>query len=150
MIHRQAVKMSGIISQLLSMTRLDQGTELSGMEPVDLAGLLRDFSREQENNQTYDYSRLTLELKEEAVVWGNQVLLTRLIQNLVENAFKYGRPNGHVWAVLDKNGSEVTEFIENFLEICSLGAVFTRHLLVKSPNYERNPVSRLLSFRPRF
>ncbi len=107
MIHRQAVKMSGIISQLLSMTRLDQGTELSGMEPVDLAGLLRDFSREQENNQTYDYSRLTLELKEEAVVWGNQVLLTRLIQNLVENAFKYGRPNGHVWAVLDKNGSEV-------------------------------------------
>ncbi|MCI8447417.1 MAG: HAMP domain-containing histidine kinase [Eubacterium sp.] len=107
MIHRQAAKMSGIISQLLSMTRLDQGTELSGMEPVDLAELLRDFSREQENNQTYDYSRLTLELKEEAVVWGNQVLLTRLIQNLVENAFKYGRPNGHVWAVLDKNGSEV-------------------------------------------
>ena len=50
----------------------------------------------------------------------------------------------------DKNGSEVTEFIENFLEIFSLGAVFTRHLLVKSPNYERNPVSRLLSFRPRF
>lgn len=107
MIHRQASKMSGIISQLLCMTRLDQGTEGSGMEPVDLAELLSDFCKEQENNQTYDYTHLTLEIKKEAAVWGNPVLLTRLIQNLVENAFKYGREQGYVWVTLDRDGSEV-------------------------------------------
>ena len=31
----------------------------------------------------------------------------------------------------DKNGSEVTEFIENFLEIFSLGAVFTSSSIYK-------------------
>lgn len=35
MIHRQAVRMSSLISQLLRMTRLEQGTELARLERVD-------------------------------------------------------------------------------------------------------------------
>lgn len=102
MISRQAVKMSALISQLLSMTRLDQGTELNQFEPVNLASLLQNLCEE----QAYPHGQLTLELQD-LTVCANPALLTRLVHNLVENAFKYGRPGGHVWIRTCREGSEV-------------------------------------------
>lgn len=103
MIHRQAVKMSSLISQLLSMTRLDQGTEVAHMERVNLEELLRALCTE----QAYDQERLTLELQPGLTAWADPVLLSRLIQNLIENAFKYGKPGGHVWVCADSRGNEI-------------------------------------------
>lgn len=103
MIHRQAVKMSSLISQLLSMTRLDQGTEPVRMERVDLEALLHSLCKE----QAYDQARLTLELQPGLTAWADPVLLSRLIQNLIENAFKYGKPGGHVWVSADRCGNEL-------------------------------------------
>ena len=40
-IHRQANKMSTLIGQLLSITRLDQGTGVARQEQVDLADLVK-------------------------------------------------------------------------------------------------------------
>lgn len=103
MIHRQAVKMSGLISQLLSMTRLDQETEPAHMESVDLGELLRSLCGE----QGYDQKRLTLELEEGITARADPALLSRLVQNLVENAFKYGRPEGHVWISVRRDRDEI-------------------------------------------
>lgn len=103
MIYRQAVKMSGLISQLLNMTRLDQGMELACMERVDLGELLCSLCEE----QVYDSSRLTLELQENITARVDSALLSRLIQNLVDNAFKYGKPEGHVWVSLRQDAGEI-------------------------------------------
>ena len=46
MIARQAEKMAQLIGQLLSMTRLDQGTEGARLEPVDLGVLVEGLIRE--------------------------------------------------------------------------------------------------------
>lgn len=102
MIYRQAVKMSVLISQLLSMTRLDQQTELNRLEPVNLAKLVQNHCEE----SSYPRKRLTLELQE-ITVHANPSLLARLLQNLVENAFKYGKPDGHVWITVIRSGTEV-------------------------------------------
>lgn len=93
MIRRQAEKMSGVISQLLSMTRLEQGTEQAGMEPVELGAFLRQLCKE----QSYDPERIQTTCGQTIQVQANPGLLSRLVINLVENALKYGRPDGHVW-----------------------------------------------------
>lgn len=103
MIHRQADRMSQLISQLLSMTRLDQGTETARLEPVNLNGLLRSLCEE----QAYDSHRLILELQEEVTVTADPALLSRLVQNLVENGFKYGKPDGCVWISVRQSGGEI-------------------------------------------
>lgn len=103
MIYRQAVKMSSLISQLLSITRLDQGTELAHLGPVDLGELLRSLCEEQH----YDLEKLTLELKEGVTAWGDPALLSRLAQNLIDNAFKYGKPDGHVWVSAGQSEQEI-------------------------------------------
>lgn len=103
MIHRQANRMSQLISQLLSMTRLDQGTETAKLEPVKLNDLIRSLCQE----QAYDPHRLILELQEEVTAAADPALLSRLIQNLVENGFKYGRPDGCVWISVRQDGGEI-------------------------------------------
>lgn len=103
MIHRQAEKMSVLIAQLLHMTRLDQGTESAPLEPVDLEEFLPRLCRE----QGYDPARLTLDVSEPAAVQANPALLGRLVGNLIENGFRYGRPEGHVWVSVRRTRGEV-------------------------------------------
>ncbi len=103
MIYRQAVKMSDIISQLLSMTRLDQGTESLSMESVNLGEFLHHVCEE----QGYDFTRLTLAVREDITARIYPDLMSRLVRNLVENAFKYGKPEGHVWVLAYREGNEI-------------------------------------------
>ena len=93
MIHRQADRMSELISGLLSMTRLEQGTETARMEQVDLRELVSSICKE----SVYTQERLSVELPEKVMVQADPTLLSRLIQNLIENGFKYGKPGGRVW-----------------------------------------------------
>ena len=103
MIHRQADKMTDLIGQLLSITRLDQGTYAAQLQRLDLSGLVQTVCRE----QPCPADRLRVEVKPGVTVQGDSALLTRLLQNLIDNAFKYGRPEGHVWVTLRREQGEV-------------------------------------------
>lgn len=103
MIHRQADKMSGLITQLLSMARLDQGTELAHFEPIDLGNLLSSLCEE----QAFESSRLTLDIQKDVTCSCDPGLMSRLVQNLVENAFKYGKPDSRVWVSLQQTDHEI-------------------------------------------
>ena len=103
MIHRQADKMSLLIGQLLSITRLDQGTDAIHWEQVDLSALVQTVCAE----GGWSRDRLTLEMEEGLTARADPALLTRLLQNLVENAFKYGKPEGHVWVTLGRGPGEI-------------------------------------------
>lgn len=102
-IERQANKMTNLISQLLSMTRLEQGTEQARFEMVDLGKLTKELCSE----HSYDSERLTLDIQENVTVKGDAALLSRLLQNLIDNAFKYGKPDGQVWVSVSKKDREI-------------------------------------------
>lgn len=103
MIHRQADKMADLIGQLLSITRLDQGTDAAQLQRLDLSGLVQTVCRE----QPCPADRLRAEVEPGVTVQGDSALLTRLLQNLIDNAFKYGRSEGHVWVTLRREQGEV-------------------------------------------
>ena len=104
MIQRQAEKMSRLINQLLSMTRLEQGTEAVRLESTELSGLIRSFCREQLNDE--EAKGLSLDLSPVTVL-ADPLLLTRLLQNLLDNAWKYGRPKGKVRILLEEKEREI-------------------------------------------
>ena len=93
--------MAELIQQLLSITRLDQGTEGLRLEPLDLAALVEGVCAE----QPYPRQRLFCQVGGAVWVGGDAGLLRRLLQNLIDNGFKYGTPQGHVWVTLEGKGN---------------------------------------------
>ena len=103
MIHRQADKMSRLIGQLLSITRLDQGTEAAHQEKVDLSALVQGVCQDQACHP----DRLVPEVEGGITARADAALITRLLQNLIDNGLKYGKPEGHVWVCLRRAGEEI-------------------------------------------
>lgn len=102
-IHRQGKKMATLISQLLQMTRMDQGTEAVRLEEIDLSALARTVCREQGERSRY----LIPEIRDGITARADGTLVSRLLQNLLDNAFKYGKPQGRVWVSLRRERGEV-------------------------------------------
>ena len=102
-VYRQGKKMSALINQLLQMTRLDQGTEKLNMELLDLSALAEELCRDQGDRS----ARIITDIAPGTKVRGDRLLLVRLVQNLLDNAYKYGKPEGRVWLSLRRDEGEV-------------------------------------------
>ena len=94
-IQRQGGKMARLIHDMLDFTRLERRADSYAMEEVDLAELVRsaceDLALIQERG-----IRLRCEAEGEAMFYGNRQLLSRMLANLVSNAYRYGKEGGHI------------------------------------------------------
>ena len=97
-IERQAERMSGLIAQLLQMTRLEQGTQRASFEQADLSGLVEVICGEQP--QLPHGITIQADIQPDVEAWFDVTLMSRLLQNLINNAARYGRENGHIWVSL--------------------------------------------------
>jgi signal transduction histidine kinase len=102
-ISRQAKKMSRLVESLLSLSRLDLGTVKANFEVGDLSEMLTVICSE----MSLAGSRgITMCTDIEPGISANMdvTLMSRLIQNLIDNAYKYGRDNGSVEVALRSEG----------------------------------------------
>jgi signal transduction histidine kinase len=106
-IQRQARKMSGLISDMLDFTRLNMKTDRYPLESFDLSesviSLCTDMALLQENNIELSFSNI-----EKGIIYtGNKVLLNRALTNLISNAYRYGKENGHIVVSLKRTEESV-------------------------------------------
>lgn len=93
-INQQAEEIKVLIDQLLQITRLEQGTQKISLEPADLGEMAEIVCSRQ---RLVAPEGTVLECKTESVsVLMDVALITGLMNNLITNAFRYGRKNGHV------------------------------------------------------
>ena len=82
------------------------------MEVIDLSTLVRsaceDLSLIRENGIA-----LSSEVDDGISITGNQALLLRAISNLIFNAYRYGKENGHINVVLHGDGEQITLKVED-------------------------------------
>ena len=103
-IHRQAEQMSRLIGQLLHITRLEQGTQKTCMERGDLAALAEAVC-EQQKMIAPEGVVLTCDAPESVEAQMDVILMTRLLNNLISNAFRYGSDGGHVRVTVRRTGN---------------------------------------------
>lgn len=105
-IQRQGKKMSKLIGNMLDFTRLEQQSEIYTREDVDLSKLVSDLC---EDMALIGERGIRLEHTEEAQLhfYGNRELLSRLLTNLISNAYRYGKENGHIWVHLKAEEGEI-------------------------------------------
>ena len=102
-IHGQARQMSRLITQLLHITRLEQGTQKLETESADLSELARSVCTAQAHLAPRNIT-LTCDAPDPVTLPLDVTLMTRLLNNLISNAFRYGRDGGHTAVSVGREG----------------------------------------------
>ena len=111
-IERQSRKMSKLIQDLLMYTRLELKTDKYKKEQVSLSEIAESVCEDMALIRKKGIT-LTRQVQEEITCSGNQMLLTRLLVNLISNAYRYGKENGHILVKLEKNMDEIRLSVED-------------------------------------
>lgn len=100
---KQSERMNSIVSQLLLLSRAENGKFVPEREPVELNVLCETVCEELEAMAAERQVKLTWNT-EELQITGDETLLIRMVNNLVSNAIRYNRPGGSAEVSLRKRG----------------------------------------------
>jgi signal transduction histidine kinase len=110
-----------LVESFLVLARAEGGG-LTDAESVDLPGLVRSaISARRE--AIAELGLGVREQLEEAEVVGNEMLLRRLVANLVNNAVRHNRPGGFIEVKTETDGTSVRLIVENSGPVISPGDV---------------------------
>ena len=98
-IEREAQRLHALVSDLMSLSRVEAEKHDLPTERIDLASLVERAARDAAGPNRID--RLTLELLAEPCVLGDLQQLEQVVRNLVDNALKYGAADKPVTVTLD-------------------------------------------------
>ncbi len=91
---REAVRMSRLVAELLTLARADAGQEIA-YDIVDIHEVGLEVIREIRNWSSL--VEIECQLDPLTMVWGSRDLMKQLLIILIENAIRYSQPGGTVW-----------------------------------------------------
>lgn len=105
-IRRQGRRMNRMIAGMLECMRMERKSDLYAREDVDLSelteSLCQDLALIGEKG-----IQVTWQVADGIHFTGDRTLLSRMIANLVGNAYRYGRENGHTQVTLSREGAHI-------------------------------------------
>lgn len=105
-IKSQAEKMSKLISELLTISRMDKNTMQTEFEETDISELLNFVCDEQAEIHSENII-LHREIEPDITAIADRFLLARLFINLISNAYSYGKNGGNITVSLSQNKNEI-------------------------------------------
>jgi len=108
LVAQEVTYMSEIIGKMLILARTDSGSEPISFQPVKIADLLVELSREAEALAQEKGLRFGLGQMEDLTVWGDRIRLRQLLLNILDNAVRYTPSGGSITgSLVRKNGTAV-------------------------------------------
>lgn len=98
-VKKEAERMSKLISELLTISRMDKNTIQLSFEDVDFGELL-NFVCDEQTEIHDDNITLSRNIGENIMVKADRFMLARLCINLISNAYSYGKDNGNITVTL--------------------------------------------------
>lgn len=98
--------MSKLISELLTISRMDNNTIRLNFEAFDFGELLEFVCDEQEEIHSENIT-LHRNIAKNVTVTADRFMLARLCINLISNAYTYGKDNGNITVTLTQNADDV-------------------------------------------
>lgn len=106
-IYRKIKGMSEMISQLLLLSRADQGREKLNMEEIDFSELSEMVAEEYAEIARNKGISLKAQIEPGLHLTADETLMIRLWGNLLQNAVNYGKSDGHIWLSVQKEGNAI-------------------------------------------
>jgi two-component system phosphate regulon sensor histidine kinase PhoR len=115
-ISRQVDRLDAIIEDLLTLSRLEKGSEeqMSRLEPGALSGVLQAAVEMCEKKAADKKITVEVECPGDLVVPMNGPLLEQAVVNLVDNAVKYSEPGGRVRVTAARDGERVAIRVQDW------------------------------------
>lgn len=111
---QQADRLERLNDDLLRLSRLESGLSDDEFHPVDMTDLLRENTERFAAQAEQADINFSISLPQHIVsVAGNEEQLRRVVDNLVDNAFKFTPTTGHVGLSLATNGNWATLVVED-------------------------------------
>jgi signal transduction histidine kinase len=101
-IHRQSKRMSRLINDMLTFTRLENRANRYPMAMLDFGALVLDTCEDLALIEEHGI-KLDCQAQTGVLLCGNRQLLIRMLTNLVSNAYRYGKDHGHIWVSLKEH-----------------------------------------------
>ncbi len=105
-IKKQTDKMAKLISELISISRMDKNTMEINFEKTDISELLNFVCDEQEEIHTKSIT-LKRNIMPSVYIETDSMLLARIFINLISNAYSYGKENGNIEVSLHNNDKDI-------------------------------------------
>lgn len=104
-IKKQCRNMNKLIGDMLLFARLEQGREHFDFSVQDLSLLVRSVS---EDIALISEKKMITDIPDDIILNMDVLLMTRLVENLLTNADRYGKENGSIWVTLSSDGGKIT------------------------------------------
>lgn len=116
LIRRKAQGMADMISQLLFLSRADQGRQPLRREHINLSELTEMIAEEQQMLAEAQGREILVETKTSSEIWADvdETFYIRMLVNLISNAIRYSKENGRVEVTLEKSGSMITGAVHDY------------------------------------
>ncbi|MGN0150906.1 MAG: sensor histidine kinase [Wujia sp.] len=105
-IRTQTERLAGLMKNLLTLSRMDEGDIPPVMTDIDLGGLVREVVDTFQESAGLRHIRINAELKGDLHVCANREQMVQLVSILLDNAVKYSPMNECIEVVLDGNQKE--------------------------------------------
>lgn len=112
--------LSHMVSQLLMLSRADQGRAKLEPEPLDLSEIALIACEEAKELASSKHISVEYDLESELSMVGDETLLIRFFMNILNNAICYGKENGHIWLTLQRDAYN-THYIKGSVKDDGIG-----------------------------
>ena len=116
LIQRKARGMADMISQLLFLSRADQGRQPLNKERINISELTEMIADEQQMLADADGRGIHIETQICPEIWADvdETFYIRMLVNLISNALRYSRENGLVEVSLEQDGGVITGSVRDY------------------------------------
>ena len=136
---KQGGRMNGLINDMLDYSRMDQKSKNYPLSHHNLSALVNEVGNEMMLLKDKNIE-LSLEIEKDINIIGNRTLLIRLMQNIINNAYRYGKENGFIKVKLfTYNNKAILEIEDNGIGIeeKALDHIFDRFYRAESSRTQK-------------
>ena len=109
----QTYRITGVVDDLLLLSRMDAGRLQVEFEEVNLSQLLEEWIDDISALPDELHVKIETNFPANLLVSGERRYITLIVQNLLENALKYNIPNGDICVAAKEQGEFVVLTVEN-------------------------------------
>ena len=103
----QSNKMSVLVSQLLAMSRSENASKTVQYEKVDLSNVVEAVVSELDKKAAMRNIEIQPDIEKNLYIYADQMGVTRIFVNLIENAIQYGKEHGYIRVELKKIQNQI-------------------------------------------